>query len=62
MRGLATCGATDGDKPARLKRSQAVTDITLITSQGLHPFEMPGANAALGALIWRPHRTEDLAL
>ena len=63
MNRLATWGATDGDQPSRLQGSQAVTDIALITSQGLHQFEMARANAALGALILRPHRAlEDLAL
>lgn len=59
---LATWTATDRDQPAGLKRSQAVTDVALIMSQGLHQFQMPGANASLGAFILRPHTAEDVAL
>lgn len=59
---LASWAATDCDQSSRLQGSQAVTDIALVTSQGLHQFEMSGANAALGALILSPHRDEDLTL
>jgi hypothetical protein len=62
MGGLATWVATKGDQPTRLQGSQAVTDMALIPSQGLHQVEMPGANAALGAFILRPHTAEDLVL
>ena len=59
---LASRAATDHDQPSRLQDAQAVTDIALITSEGLHQFEMAGANAALSPHILRPHEVEDLAL
>ena len=62
MGGLPTSAATDRDQPSCLQDSQAMTDIALITPQGLHPFEMSGAHAALSPHILRPHEVEDLAL
>jgi hypothetical protein len=59
---LATRAATDGDQSSRLQGSQAVTDIALIPSQSPHQVEMSRANAALGALVLRPHEVEDLTL
>lgn len=55
---LSTRAATDRDQPSRLQGAQAMIDIALITFQGLHQVEMPGAHAALGALILGPHRDE----
>lgn len=59
---LATWAATDRDQSSRLQGAQAVAHIAFITSQSLYQFEMPSANAALGALILGPHRDEDLTL
>lgn len=59
---LPTWAATHGNQPSRLQSAQAVTDIALITSQRLHPFERSRATAALGVLILGPHIAEDLAL
>jgi hypothetical protein len=59
---LAARASTNGDQPTRLQSSQTVIDIALIAPQGLHQFQVSGANAALGALILRLHRVEDLAL
>ena len=59
---LATRRAPNDDQPPCSQRVQAVTDIALVLSQGLHQFAMPHSDHTIGVLILPEQTSQEMAL